>query len=232
MKRQNGFTLAEVIVSIAVGMVVILAIYAAVSTGQRSTVNIERKVVAHQDARAALELMSLEIQMASFNSTYAEGLWRDPGTCTAASGNQDYRGIQAASAASLTVQSDINENGLIGGTGNPSEIITYAYDAANQFITRNTNCGGNMPFLGDTPASGRPRAVRVINTDALPVFRYYNAQGTEITAGGLPAGIPNIARIDILLWVETEDVDVNTNQRRRMIYATNVIPRNHVITSQ
>ena len=84
-----------------------------------------------------------------------------------------------------------------------------------------------MPFLGDMP--GDPRAVRVINTAAVPVFRYYDAQGTEITAAGLPAGIPNIARIDITVWVETEDIDPNSGQRRRMIYSTNVIPRNHVI---
>jgi hypothetical protein len=71
--------------------------------------------------------------------------------------------------------------------------------------------------------------VRVINTAAVPVFRYFNAQGTEITAAGLPAGIPNIARIDITLWVETENPDASSGVRRRMVYATSVIPRNHVI---
>jgi prepilin-type N-terminal cleavage/methylation domain-containing protein len=226
MRRQKGFTLVEIMVSIAVGLVIIVAIYAAVATGQRSSVSIERKVVAHQDARAALELMSLEIQMASFNPTYTTGLWRDPGACNVASGNQNYRGIQVASATSITIEADINENGAIGDA---NEVITYSYDAANQYITRSTNCGGNMPFLGDNPAANRPRAVRVINTDAVPVFRYYNAQGAEITAAELPAGIPSIARIDIVLWVETEDVDANTNERRRMVYSTNIIPRNHVI---
>lgn len=226
MKRQDGFTFVEILVAIAIGSVIILAIYAAVATGQRSTVSIERKVVAHQDARAALELMSLEIQMVSFNPTYATGLWKEPVACNTASGNQNYRGIQAASATSLTVETDINENGTVGDS---NEIITYSYNAANQYITRSTNCGGGMPFLGDDPATGRPRAVRVINTDAVPVFRYFNAQGTEIAAAGLPAGIPNIARIDIVLWVETEDVDANTNLRRQMVYSTNVIPRNHVI---
>lgn len=234
MKKHAGFTLVEILVSMAVGLVIILAIYAAVATGQRSSVSIERKVVAHQDARAALELMALEIQMASFNPTYTTGLWVAPGACdTAGSGNQNYRGIQAASATSLTIEADINENGSVLKSGNPNinpnEVITYTYDAANQYITRETSCAGDYAFLGETVASGKPRSVRVINTDAVPVFRYYNAQGAEITTAGLPAGIPNIARIEIVLWVETEDVDANTNERRRMVYSTNVIPRNHVI---
>jgi len=231
MKKHKGYTLVEMVVSIAVGMVIIVAIYAAVNMGQRSTVNVERKVAAHQDARAALELMSLEIQMASFNPTYATGVWVAPGDCTPGSGNQNYGGIQVATGSSITVESDVNENGVIGGTNNPNEVITYTYDSTNQYITRSTNCsgGGDQPFLGDLPASGRPRTVRVINTvinPAVPVFRYFDAQGTEITTA---AGILNISRIDIILWVETEDVDPNSGQRRRMVYSTSVIPRNHVI---
>ena len=233
MKKHEGFTLVEMVISIAVGMVILMAIYAAVNMGQRSTVNVERKVAAHQDTRASLELMALEIEMASYNPTYTPYIWVDPGSCTPAPGNQGNRGIPAATESSITVESDVNENGVIGGTNNPNEVITYTYDSTNQYITRSTNCsgGGDQPFLGDLLSSGRPRTVRVINAvinPAVPVFRYYNAQGTEITAQ-LPAGIPNISRIDITLWVETEDVDVNSGQRRRMVYSTSVIPRNHVI---
>jgi len=229
MKKHDGYTLVEMVISIAVGIVIILAIYAVVNVGQRSTANVERKVAAHEDARAALGMMVMEIQMASFNPTYASNVWVAPGNCTPGSGIQNYRGIQDATAISMTVESDINENGVIGGTGNPNEVITYAYDSANQYITRSTNCGGNMSFLGDRPTSGHPRTLRVINTDAVPVFQYFDAQGTQIAAAGLPAGIPNIARIDITLWAETEDIDPNSRQRRRMIYSTSVIPRNHVI---
>ena len=234
MKKHKGYTLVEMVISIAVGLLIIAVIYAAVNMGQRSTVNVERKVAAHQDARAALGLMVLEIQMASFNPTYATGVWVAPGDCTTASGNQNYRGIQAATDSSISVEADINENGSVakiivaGENINPNEIITYSYDAANQYITRKTGCGNAQAFLGDSPTSGNPRAVRVINTTAVPVFRYFDAQGTDITAQ-LPAGIPNIARIDITLWVETEDKDPNSGLRRRMVYSTSVIPRNHVI---
>ncbi len=239
MKKHKGFTLVEILISMFVGMLIIAAIYAAVVSSQRSTSNIERKVVAGQDARAALELMAIEIQMASYNPSYATGMWTNTACGAAGTGNPDYRGIQAATDSLITVEADISGPPVVGGRctgdgdgvigGCSSEIITYTYDAANQYVTRETGCGGNQPFLGDTPASGRPRAVHVINTAEVPVFRYFNAQGGEIPAGGLPAGIPNIARIDITLWVETADIDVNSGQRRQMIYSTNVIPRNHVI---
>ena len=231
MKRNDGYTLVEIVVSIAVGLVIIGAIYAAVNMGQRSTSNVERKVAAHQDARAALQLMALEIQMASYNPRSTPNIWVNPTACDQ-SVKQNYRGIQAATASSISVEMDVNDNGLIVNEGNedPNEIITYNYDSANQYITRKTGCDGlNQPFLGDTPTSGRPRVVHVINTTAIPVFRYFNAQGTEITTGQLPAAIPSIARIDITLHVETEDIDPNSGQRRQMIYSTTVIPRNHVI---
>ena len=226
MKRAAGFTLVEVLVSIFVGVIIIGAIYAAVVSGQRSTANIDRRVIAGQDARATLELMSIEIQMASFNPRFATGLWRNPATCSAGSGIQNYRGIQAATATSLSVQADINESGVLGA---PNEMITYTYNPVEQYITRSTNCGGAQPFLGETVASGKPRSVRVINTDAVPVFRYFNAQGTEIAAAALPAAIPDIARIDVTLWVETEDADADSGLRRRLVYSTSVITRNHVI---
>jgi hypothetical protein len=122
---------------------------------------------------------------------------------------------------------DINENSIILGDAN--EIIRYFYDAANQRVTRSTGCAAAQPFLGDTAASGTPRTVLVINNALnIPVFRYFNGSGVEIQPGVNPALIPDIRRVDITLAVETEHVDPNSNQRRRLIYSTSVIPRNHV----
>jgi YD repeat-containing protein len=121
---------------------------------------------------------------------------------------------------------DIGESSSVGD--NPNEVIAYVYDTANQRITRETNCGGATSFLGDVPAN--PRSVRVINnTLGIPVFRYFDGVGNEISAGNLPASIPNIRRIEISLAVETENVDPDSGQRRRMTYSTSVIPRNHAI---
>lgn len=240
MKTNRGFTLVEMMITIAVTMLLLVAVYAAINSVQRSSAGIERKVTAQQDVKPALDLMALEISMASYNPTYATNIWVNPpggtGTCGATSSNQTYKGIQEATASSIAVEMDIrgpsSGSASDGALGDPNETIRYNYvtGTANEYITRSTNCDGlNQAFLGDVAAN--TRAVRVINgTMGLSLFRYYNGTGTEIAATSLPASIPDIRRIEITLAVETEEIDPNTGARRRLIYSTSVIPRNHAIS--
>ena len=235
MKDDRGFTLAEILVALAIGMILMSAIYLAVNMGQRTASVLERKVTAGQDAKFALELMAIEIGMASFSPSTTANIWRNPTTCNTpaapAPAEQVNLGIQVATASTITVEMDIDESGAIGDDSN--EIIRYVYYSADQYVTRSTNCGFEQPFLGDTAASGRPRTVRVINNALnIPMFRYYNGSGAVIAAGSLPAAIPTIRRIEITLAVETDQIDPDLGQRRRMIYSTSVIPRNHGINSQ
>lgn len=228
IRQKDGFTLVEIIFALFIGALILGAIYFSMIAGKKSSVALESKISAQQDVRAVLEIMAIEIGMASYNPNFVTGIWRDIGDCSSFSANQGYKGIQEATANSITVEMDIAESGAVGD--NTNEIITYNYDTANQRLTRETNCGGAQAFLGDV--SGNPRSARVINTNfnpPIPVFRYYDGQGNEIAAGSLPTAIPNIRRIEIILAVETEDIDPNTNQRRSMIYSTSVIPRNHAI---
>jgi prepilin-type N-terminal cleavage/methylation domain-containing protein len=251
--NERGFTLVEILVTSAVSMILLGSIYMAVNSAQRHSMGIERKVAAQQDVRPSLELMAMEIRMASFNPWLKTGNWVLPpgvtGACTSA-GNQAYLGIQEATDTSITVEMDVNSlcsnnnipSCMTTGAGNPNAVIRYNYDMANQRMTRETNCGGAMPFLGDTAASGNPRTVLVVNdidsdgiwepaTD-VPVFRYYDGSGALIATTGNPpsvpaASVPNIRRIEITIAAQTEDVDPNTKQRRSLIYSTSVIPRNH-----
>ncbi|MCX7982875.1 MAG: prepilin-type N-terminal cleavage/methylation domain-containing protein [Syntrophales bacterium] len=231
MKREIGFTLIELTITMTVTVLLLFAVYGAVNSIQRSSAGLERKVAAQIDVKPALDLMALEISMASFNPTFTSNLWVSPTNCTSTSGNQGYKGIQEATTSTITVEMDIrgpsggNPDGMLG---DENEVIKYSYDANNQYITRTTNCGTPQPFLGDRP--GNVRAVRVINgTLNIPLFRYFDGSGNEISASSLPAAIPNIRRILITLAVETEDIDPASGQRRRLIYSTSVIPRNHAI---
>lgn len=225
IKNHRGFTLVEILFALAIGLVVVGAVYMAMITGQRSSVGIEQRISAAQDIRASLEIMSMEIGMASFNPNFFPGIWRETGGCANPSVSQGFRGIQVATANAITVEMDINENSAVGDA---NEVIAYVYDFANRRITRSTNCGGGMPFLGEVVGT-QGRSVRVINSEPavnIPVFRYFDGQGVDITAG-LPGAIPNIRRIEIALVVETENVDPATQQRQRMAYTNGVILRNH-----
>jgi prepilin-type N-terminal cleavage/methylation domain-containing protein len=244
MSDNRGFTLIEILIALGIGLTAIAAIYAMINLAQKSTTGMERRFAAQQDEKAALELMSMEIRMASFNPNFTSGNWvaKDDNDfdnsdyCSTASPNQNYVGIQEATATSITVEMDMNENCTVNNNpacmstdDNPNEVIRYNYDVVNLYITRETNCGGAQPFLGDTAASGRTRAVRVINNafnPVIPIFRYFNGKGIEIAAP-VTASIPDIKRVLITLAVETEKTDLNTGQRKKMIYSTSVIVRNH-----
>jgi type II secretory pathway pseudopilin PulG len=226
--HQKGHTLLEVLIVLGISVVVLGAIYSAVLMAQQSSVSVERKVIAQQDARAALEIMSMEIQMASYNPNFVTGMWLDgpSGSCGNVSATQNYKGLQEATANSITVEMDLSEDSDFADT---NEIIRYNLDTANQYITRQTSCGGGaQPFLGNQ--IGQQRDIRVVNAAAgVPLFRYYDGNGTVITAANLPARIPDIRVIELTLVVDTEGVDPNLNQRRRTIYTNRVIPRNHAL---
>jgi hypothetical protein len=230
-----------------IGGVLMSAVYVVMISGQKSSTGVERKVAAQQDVRAALDIMAMEIGMASYNPFLATGIWVQPpsspasGNDCVAAGNQAYKGIQEATPTSITVEMDIGSDGFGNGGiagADSNEVIRYAYDAANQYITRSTNCGTAQPFLGAASgAATGTRTVLVINNTAPinngagagAVFRYYDSSGTELYPGTTPANIPNIRRVDITLAVQTEERDPSTNQFRRMIYSTSVLVRNHAI---
>lgn len=233
--RRNfprGFTLVEVLMAMLVAIVVTAAIWAAVVSGQHSSAGIETKVTTNQDARAALELMAMEVRMASFNPRFTDpstNLWVDVSGANCTFGPQVNRGIQRATARSITVEMDINGSVVCGDADN--EIINYDYDVETRRITRTMircNAGARtavtQTLLG--PVSASVRTVRVIN-GAVPVFRYYNPAGAELSLDGHPERIPEIRRIEIALVVESEEVDPSSGQPRRLSYSTSVIPRNH-----
>jgi type II secretory pathway pseudopilin PulG len=245
MNDARGFTLVEIAIAICVSLIMLFAIGVAIESASRSSGGIERKVTAQQDVRGALEIMALEIKMASYNPSFSTTIWRsngNPGTAgfcdpspAGQSVNQAYKGIQEATANSITVEMDVN--GGVDANGNPdgngvltetNEIIRYNFvqTGNDRYITRETNCGGAQPFLGDIIASGRPRTVRVINADAdvnVPVFRYFDGQGVELLGAGrncLPGCTADIRMREITLAVETDQIDPSTGLTRRMIYKT------------
>ncbi len=226
--KKNGFTLVEILVALGIGTMMMMAIYSAVNSAQKSSSGIEGKVIAQQDARSALELMAMEIRMASYNPNLTPNIWLSTANCFSAAANQNYRGIQEATASSLTIEMDIDDSSSVGDHEN--EIIRYNYDTGNQYITRSTNCGTAQPFLGALNASEATKTVLVVNNEAaIPVFRYYDGSGAEISAP-VTTSIPDIRRVEITLVLDAFYSNPSTGGRKRIIYTTSVIPRNHIPT--
>jgi prepilin-type N-terminal cleavage/methylation domain-containing protein len=252
---QKGFTLIELLFAILIGMMLIAAAYIAMTSGQQTSAGVERKVAAQQDVRAAMQVMGLELSMASYNPYSFPNIWHDlppmgnsmqcqPST------NQAFKGIREATPTAITVEMDVGESGLVGDQ--KGEIVRYAYEQDNQCLTREAaNCdpaktrdpSAAFPFLGDRPQSTRQRSVRVNNRNPensaqnivnghgnVAVFRYFDAQkpGNELYPGETPDDIKKIRRIDITLAVETDEVDPASKKRKQMIYTTSVLVRNHV----
>ncbi len=256
MRKRSGFTLVEVLLAIFIGLILMGVAYVAMTSGQRASAGMERKVAAMQDVRGALQTMGLELSMASYNSNYVSGIWHDlpnpggPVTCTP-SGDQTYRGIRRATPTFIAIEMDLGETGFAGDES--GEIVYYEYDPANQYIKRQAaNCGKNLgygvPFLGSNPhaANPTPRTVRVINNNVeaparnivngrnqVAVFRYYNGRNpaNELYPDINRDDIRDIRRIDIILAVETDEVDPSSQTRRQMTYSTSVFVRNHALGS-
>ena len=139
---------------------------------------------------------------------------------------------------------DLNQDNSIGN----NEIVEYAWNGTDS-LSRVANCDNSHPeqnsFLGisaDAALAGA-NSVRIVNADATnpikngnnvpAVFRFYDKDGAELfidtTTNTNTNRIPDITRIDILLGAESQDVDPSTNQKKRMIYSTSALVRNHVL---
>ena len=73
MKNQNGFTLIEILIALAIAGVVMAGVYSAYYSQQKSYVTQEQVVAMQQNLRAAMYYMEREIRMAGCDPTENAG---------------------------------------------------------------------------------------------------------------------------------------------------------------
>ena len=114
--NQGGYALLEILISMAIGLVVIVSLSSAF-TMQRNAYDMNGQAMeALQVTRAALDMMVREISMAGYNPTGAA-----------------FPGIEY-DTSQLHIRSDMDGDGTIAG---PNEDITYKYSSgANQIMRR------------------------------------------------------------------------------------------------
>jgi len=221
--RNKGFTLVEVLIAMAVGAIIMAAIYGLMTTAQKTSTSLDRKVIAQQDTRAVLDLMAMEIRMASFNPAYKNSTWLNasPLACMPAV-SADNKGIKIATANQLAVAMDLNGSETIGDVSN--EYIVYSYDGEST-LTRSVSCASSDILGGSAPYS------RIRNADPepdVPLFQYFDKDDNPIVDPSVH--IPDIRRIVITIASETSEKNLNTKQSNKLVYSTSVIVRNHAIS--
>lgn len=130
--RELGFSVAELVVAIAIGMVILAAV-TATFIAQSKYFNAQEQInQMQQNARGAMDIIVREVKMAGYNPTHAA-----------------FNGITYDSSK-LNLLSDFSGPSSPEGDGNlnqPNENITYSFDATNLRIMRNDVNGSGSQVL-------------------------------------------------------------------------------------
>jgi type IV pilus assembly protein PilW len=124
---DQGFTIVELLVAMAISLVVMAAIYSTYQSQQHSYIVQDQVAAAQQNLRAAMYTITHDIQMAGFDPTYG------------VTPNRNLFGITAAEANTITFTSDLNKNANPAG-----QDITYSVNADHELLR---NAGGGAQVL-------------------------------------------------------------------------------------
>ena len=199
----QGFTLLELIIAMSLGLIVLGAMYGALTIQDRNVSLQEQVAEMQQNARAGMEIMLREIMMAGYNPQKTISIGTQPG-------------ITTASANALGFVADLNANGnTTADTTNPNENIMY-----NVYYAAGVSC------LGRT--SNGSTQVIVQNIESW-TFAFYDRDGNLLSSS--PA-VTEIKKIQVSLTARTAKPDPqytdpgHGDHYRRYTLTFNVAPRN------
>lgn len=160
--EQSGFTVIELVVTSAIGMVVLLALFGLVDTTQSASSKVTQRVDASQRGRTAMEQLSQAIRSVVCAKTDPDA---SPGVIASGSGSH------------ITVYTAIQ--GAVAGQAAPTALAPeqreYRFDAAAGMLTERVWAGvGTAPNL-TFPQLTRSREVlsHVGAPQGGPAFRYF-----------------------------------------------------------
>lgn len=179
----GGFTLIEVLITIAMISIFIPSVYAIYTIITRSLTTESVVADVQQDVRFSIDFMVQDIRMAGL----------DPYSSASA-------GIEVATATKLRFTADQNMDGAINNTN--QEKVTYLLDAPNNQLDQ---------ILYEGTASQDTQAL-IENVTALS-FSYLDKDGNTIAAPVSSANLPNIKQIDISLTAQAPAGQVGTISR-------------------
>jgi len=217
--RTGGFSLTELLIAMAVGLIVLTAAYK-FFTSQDKAYKVQTQIEQlQQSVRVTMETMVREIRMAGCDPL---GVGFDVSVSP-----QIPIGIVTADVNTLRFTQDFtrtipgpnyDHDGLVQG---PNEDITYTFDQQNLSIVRRARTR-----TSSNTASALTDSVLATDVQSL-VFSYYDAFNNILTT---PVGVPgNIQKIEIIIIGRTSqpDNDYSANGGYRTYrLASQATPRN------
>jgi type IV pilus assembly protein PilW len=170
LKNINGFTLVELMVSMSIGMVILAAVTTTFMSQTRIYNAQEQINEMQQNARGALDIITREVKMAGYNPNGASVV-----------------GV-TYSTTQLMIEADLDSTPGISVSSAANEKITYAYDAANNRITRAVGSGSAQVLAEHITAFA---------------FSYLDGTGTATTVAA------NIRQVSISITAKTAKPDPN-----------------------
>jgi type IV pilus assembly protein PilW len=182
---NGGFTLIELMASVLISGIILAGLYCVFHSQQVAFSAQEQVAEMNQNIRAALDLMSREIRLAGYKKS-----------------GSTFNGIATATATSIQVLADLNQDGITSGT---DENITYSYDASTKQICRN---GVGVPIADNITSLS---------------FSYTLANGSVTSAPASPA---DIRKVTIAITARTSNPDQGTGVYRTITLTSDITPRN------
>ena len=134
LKKTEGFTLTELMVSMGIGMAMLAAVTTTVML-QTKTYNAQQQInEMEQNARGVLDVITRELKMAGYKPN-----------------GGSFSGV-AYSTTQLMIQTDLDASGGISSSTTANEQITYAYDSTNKQITRAVGSGSALVLADNITA--------------------------------------------------------------------------------
>lgn len=201
----SGFTLVELIISMAIGLIVLAALYSVFIMQNRTLSTQEQIAEMQQNARIGMDIMQRDIRIAGYNPTK---------TTSWVSGTKP--GLTSAAADSLSFVSDLNANAdTTASSANPEENVTYdrADDGGISCLRRTVNGSGDS-IVG--------------NIESL-AFVYYDEAGNTLS---IPPSLSNVRKIQVTITAKTALPDhtyvdpIKGDHYRRYSLTSQIAPRN------
>ena len=134
LAKTEGFTLIELMVSMAIGMVVLAAVTTTFML-QTKVYNAQQHInEMEQNARGVLDVITRELKMAGYKPN-----------------GGSFSGV-TYSTTQLMIQTDLDASGGISTSTTANEQITYAYDSTNKQITRAVGSGSALVLADNITA--------------------------------------------------------------------------------